>query len=63
MIEISDIPYWLIFVISVVAFVLAAIARDKEWHLIKSFLYVVGILTGAYAAIMIWVGNFMVFMP
>lgn len=61
MIKIPDTPNWLIFVISIIALVLAAIARDKEWHLIKAFLYVVGILTGAYAAIMIWVGNFMVF--
>lgn len=58
MIEIPDIPYWLI---SVIAFVLAAIARDKEWHMVKVFFYVVGVMTGACAAILIWVRNFMFF--
>ncbi len=51
-------PCWLI---SIIAFVLATIARDKKWNRIKVILYLIGIGTGTVAAIQIWVRNFSVF--
>ncbi len=53
-----DLPYWLI---SVIAFILTAIARDKEWHILKAIFFVIAVMTGTVAAIVIWVGNFIHF--
>ncbi len=46
-------PFWLI---SVIAFVLAAIAYDKRWHRLKFILYLIGLATMALQAIQLWVG-------
>lgn len=56
--RLPDIPYWLI---SVIAFILTAIAKDKEWHILKAIFFVIAVMSGTIAAIVIWVGNFLLF--
>ncbi len=46
-------PYWLM---SVIAFVFAAIAHDKKWHRLKFIFYLIGLATMALQAIQLWVG-------
>lgn len=41
---------------SVIAFVLAAIAYDKKWHRLKFIFYLIGLATMALQAIQLWVG-------
>ncbi len=51
--EWRNMPYWLM---SVIAFVLAAIAYDKKWHRLKFIFYLIGLATMALQAIQLWVG-------
>lgn len=51
----QNMPYWLI---SVISFILAFIAKDKKWNRIKVILYLIGIGTGAIAAMQAWVRAF-----
>lgn len=51
-------PCWLI---SIIAFVLATIAKDKKRNGLKVVLYLIGIGSGTIAVIQIWVRNFSVF--
>jgi len=56
--ECGNMPCWLI---SIIAFVLATIAKDKKRNGLKVVLYLIGIGSGTIAAIQIWVRNFSVF--
>lgn len=51
-------PCWLI---SIIAFVLATIAKDKKRNGLKVIFYLISIGSGTIAVIQIWVGNFSVF--
>lgn len=56
--ECGNMPCWLI---SIIAFVLAIIAKDKKRNGLKVILYLISIGSGTIAVIQIWVGNLSVF--
>ncbi len=50
-----------LFIIIIVSFILALIAHDKKWGILKYIFCLIGFVAMVLWAISIWVGNFLAF--